>query len=209
MKILLIVVALLLAGCTTQAERQAAANGHYSAQTKFVAATVEANQPLFELEAKDGEEIRMGGVKRLVVRANQPAPTFQAAPVQRSDAVEVLTLGLGVIERTFTGVAPYAAGVEVLRALAGKGNDNSVHTTTTSSTSTSSTVGNNSGTNSGNSGTLKTAVGNLNDATSTPTVVTQPAPLVLTQPAPLVVTQPAPVVVTQPPVTVVCNPGPC
>lgn len=195
-----------LSGCSTQAERQAAQQGHYDAQREFATAAKEANQPIFELEAKDGEQITLGGVKKLTVRANQPAPVFAAAPVQRGDAVEVFALGLGAVERTLSGAVPFVAGAEVLKAaLANRGVvDNSQHV----STSTSSTVGDNSGTNSGNSGALKAAGGALTDttssttntnshntddhsATATPTVVTQPPPM------------------TPPPPVVVCNPGPC
>jgi hypothetical protein len=78
--------------------------------------------------------------------------------------------------------------------------------TTTTSTDTASTVGANSGANSGNSGRL--AGGYITDATSAPTVVTQPAPLIVTQPAPTVVTAPAPVIVTQPAPLVVTQPAP-
>lgn len=79
-------------------------------------------------------------------------------------------------------------------------------TETTTGATTTTTVGSNSGANSGNSGRI--AGTTMSDATSTPTIVNQPAPTVVTQPAPVVVTQPAPVVVTQPSPVVVQQPAP-
>jgi hypothetical protein len=84
-------------------------------------------------------------------------------------------------------------------------NSGNTATTRTASTSTN-TVGPNSGQNSGNSGRL--AGTSITDNTSTPTVVNQPAPVVVNQPAPVIVTQPAPITVTQPAPLVVTQPAP-
>lgn len=71
--------------------------------------------------------------------------------------------------------------------------DSSNHDSGNVTTTRTSSVGDFSGSNSGNSGRI--AGGDQIDSTSTPTVVMQPAPLVVNQPAPVVVMQPAPVIV--------------
>jgi hypothetical protein len=71
---------------------------------------------------------------------------------------------------------------------------------TDTSTSQSQSIGGN--------GVLGSGAYSTYDATSSPTVVTQPPPVVVTQPPPVVVEQAPPVVVTQPDPTVVYQPPP-
>lgn len=180
----------VLAGCTTAAQRQEAADKFYMAQKDFAS----AQKPVFEMEGDGVNTIELKGVKSLrVYGGSGNAQAFQAAPAPRSDMAEVrgmvsdiLPYAIGAkaingvmevsksIERAGTAGYPYARG-------------SSVTTTTTtdsghnvSTDSGHNAVGANSGSNSGNSG--KLSGGNLNDATSTPTVVNQPAPVVV-QPA--------------------------
>lgn len=100
--------------------------------------------------------------------------------------------------QTISGAGVIGAGTysttSSSQTLSGTGALGGNYTPTT--TSTTSTVGDNSGSNSGNSGRL--AGGDVIDNTATPTVVTQPAPVIVTAPDPVVVTQPAPIVVTSP-----------
>ena len=191
--ILVLLVALFIAGC--------ASSGDY---TKYVAAQQEANRqavdaqkPLVRLTAQPGQAIT--GLASLEVYTPTAAPVIQQA--RPNEWVGIMGQGLSILGTVASlkvsgdaaiGLADSvgkwsSSGYSSVQAPAA--NISTVTTNTDASnrsttTGAVSTVGDNSGSNSGNSGRI--AGTTMSDSTSTPTVVTQPAPVVVTQPAPVV-----------------------
>ena len=210
--IIVLLVAVSIAGC---------AGGDYGqyvkAQSEANRLAVETQKPLVRITAQPGQAIT--GLAGLEVYMPTSAPMIQQA--RPNEWAGVLGHGIGVAGSVlgikYAGEAATSladsvgrssnAGYQYIQAPAA--NVSTVTTTTDSSnravttdssnhavtTSTTSSVGDNSGSNSGNSGRIAGA--DLSDSTSVPTVVTQPEPVVVTQPEPVVVTQPEPVVVPQ------------
>lgn len=150
---LLLLPLILLAGCATQAEKQALAKDHYTAQESFVKTASDARKPIFELEGVNGQAIELKNVKALRVwGGNDQAQTaFQAAPVQKSEVVEAL----GIVKDTALGLAPFALGRAVVGGMVNMGNSieragvagHGAVTTTTNNANqanTTTTLGNNS-----------------------------------------------------------------
>ena len=201
---------LMLNGCASSDYGE-----YVKAQSDANRLAVESQKPMVRITAQPGQPIT--GLASLEVYAPTAAPVIQQS--RPNEWAGVLGHGIGVAGSVlgikYAGEAATSladsvgrssnAGYQYIQAPAA--NVSTVTTTTDSSNravttdssnhavTTSTTVGDNSGSNSGNSGRIAGA--DLSDSTSVPTVVTQPEPVVVTQPEPVVVTQPAPVVVPQ------------
>ena len=129
-------VALLVSACATQAEKNAAADTYYKAQQSFVATQATAKKPIFELRGVEGQTIELKGVQSLVVwgGGGEQQAKLEPAPVQRSEAVE----GLSLIKETVLGLGPYWLGAKVINGITKISNDgHGPVTNTTTSTTTS------------------------------------------------------------------------
>ncbi len=138
-----LIATLLLSGCATQAEKQAAADHHYEAQKEFVTASAAAQRPIFELEGVDGQTINLSGVRALrVFGPNNQQAQFQAAPVEPSPWIE----SLKIAKELTLGIAPIYLGGKVLGTMnkmsdniaSGRGPVTTTTATTTTNTSTTS-----------------------------------------------------------------------
>ena len=173
MKYLLMMLALVLAGCASTEYRDyltAAHEGHKLA--------LQAQKPLVEIEAQEGQTIT--GLKAVRVYTPVAAPQVQQA--RPSEWAGVMNNALGVVG---------SLGGVYLGGKAAEGLANAVGGAATAgyqyiqAPGAVTNIGDNSGANSGNSGRI--AGGDVIDSTHAPTVVTQPDPVVVTQPAPVVI----------------------
>lgn len=177
--ILVILTALVLAGCASSGEYRdyltASHKGHELALTQ--------QKPLVRIEAMPGQSIT--GLKSVEVYTPVQAPAVQQA--RPSEWAGVLNNAVGVAG-TVLGIH-YAgrAAIGLADSVGASANAGYAHVQAPGAVTTTSTnIGDNSGANSGNSGRI--AGGDVIDSTHTPTVVTQPAPVVVEQPAPIIVT---------------------
>ncbi|MCK0507902.1 hypothetical protein [Aromatoleum anaerobium] len=174
--IMMMLAALLLAGCSTSGEYRDYLTAQHEANK------LAANQPpLFRLTAQDGQAIT--GLKSVEVFMPQaPAQIQQARPNEWAGVLNnaISTAG-GVGQVIATGRAAVGIADSVGKAA-------TLGYSHIQAPGAVTTIGDNSGANSGNSGRI--AGGDQIDSTSAPTVVLQPEPVVVEQPAPLVVTVP-------------------
>ena len=177
--------------------------------SQYVAAQQEANRlhvdtqkPLVRITAQPGMSVT--GLSGLEVWMPGTAPVIQQARPNEWAGVVGQAIGVvGTIGGVYVG-GKAAASLLDSAAKFVQPNANVSTVTTTNTTGavsnvgavTTSTVGDNSGSNSGNAGRI--AGTTMSDSTSTPTVVTQPAPVIVTQPTPVVVQPSYPPVATTP-----------
>ena len=206
MKTIIAVFAMLtLAGCASSGDYKQ----YVAAQSEANKLAVDTQKPLVRLTAQPGQAIT--GLASLEVYTPTAAPVIQQARPNEwvgvlGQGLSILgtVASLKVSGDAAIGLADSVgkwstAGYSSVQAPAA--NISTVTTTTTTSTDASnrsidasnrsvttdasnravSSVGDNSGSNSGNSGRI--AGTTMSDSTSTPTVVTQPEPVVVTQPA--------------------------
>ena len=178
MRIILMMLALVLAGCASTDFRD-----YLTAQHAANELAMKEQKPLFRLTAQDGQSIT--GLKSIEVFTPQaPAQIQQARPNEWAGVLNnAISVAGGVGQVIATGRAAVGIADSVGKAAtAGYGFIQSPGAVTTT------TIGANSGANSGNSGRL--AGGDVTDSTHAPTVVEQPAPVVVTQPQPVIVSAP-------------------
>lgn len=177
MRYLLMMLALVLAGCSTTGEYRdyltATHEGHKLA--------LQNQKPLVEIEAAEGQVIT--GLKAVRVYTPVSAPVVQQA--RPNEWAGVANNALGVIG-SLGGVYLGGKAAEGLATAVGSAATAGYGYIQAPGAVTTTTIGANSGANSGNSGRL--AGGDVTDSTHAPTVVEQPAPVIVTQPAPVVVT---------------------
>lgn len=173
-----LIVTLLLAGCATQAEKQAAATAHYTAQASFVTTTANAQKPACEFEGINGKEISLSGIKSFKCwGGNTNTAQFQAAPVEPNAMVQTLQIA----KELTLGIAPIYLGAKVLTTMgkissdvaAGRG---PVTTTNTTTTTSNANVSNANQANQANSANVTSTTGNNSvigsGSSSTPTTST-------------------------------------
>lgn len=195
MKLIPILCALSLTGCASTQEY----SQYVAAQQEANRAHIDTQKPLFRITAQPGVSIT--GLAGLEVYMPSAAPVIQQARPNEWVGVIGQAVGVvGVIGGIYAGGKATSSLLDSVGKFVQPNASNSTVTTTNSTgavtTTTSNvgpvsttTVGDNSGANAGNSGRI--AGTTMSDATSKPTVVTQPAPLVVTQPAPIVIQPPA------------------
>ncbi|GHU34240.1 hypothetical protein AGMMS50256_27600 [Betaproteobacteria bacterium] len=189
MRTLIVILLFVLSGCASTDY-----NAYLQAQQRAFAEAVSAQKPLVEIEAEPGQDIR--GLRAVRIYTPVQAPQVQQA--RPSEWAATIEKGLGVVG-TVLGIKYATDGAVRLSDSVGRGaaaaypyvqtpqaNVNTFNNTRTD-TAQSQSIGGNGVLGSGTYGTY--------DATSIPTVVTQPPPVVVTQPPPVVVTQPPPVIV--------------
>ena len=176
--ILIALIILALSGCASQDYAQ-----YVAAQSEANRIHVDTQKPLVRITAQPGMAIT--GLAGLEVYMPGAAPVIQQS--RPSEWAGVVGQALGVVGAV-GGIYAGGKAAEGLLNSASKFIQPSANVSTVSNTTgpvTTSTVGANSGANSGNSGRL--AGTTMTDATSAPTVVTQPDPVIVTQPAPIVI----------------------
>lgn len=196
-KLAWLLIIFVLSGCGMSLNQLEAEKAYYQMlqATKSV-----AQQPLVDIKISD--PTKPINIERITVFA-PPSDKGPSQYVQTNyDAAAWQFLGTAV-----SVAAPWVGAVSIVRAVS----DLTAAGTTTYNQNVSGT---------GNAATVKTAgntavsggitgngnaISGLNDQTSPPTVVNQPAPVVVTQPDPVIVNQPAPIVVPQP-APVIVNP---
>ena len=200
-----VLMGISLTGCATEDY------GRYvAAQSDANRAAIDAQKPLIRITAQPGQAIT--GLASLEVYTPTAAPVIQQS--RPNEWIGVIGQALGILgtvgslkvsgdaavglvdsvgKWTTTGyssVQAPAPNIYTTTTTTDASDRSTTSTATSTSTDTSNravtTVGDNSGSNSGNSGRI--AGTTMSDSTSTPTVVTQPAPVIVTQPAPVIVT---------------------
>jgi hypothetical protein len=176
-------------------------NTYVRAQQQAFSEAVKAQKPLVEIEAEPGQDIR--GLRAVRIYTPVQAPVVQQARPSEwagvlGDGLKVVGTVLGIkygvdaaVRLSDSAGRNAAAGYPYVQAPATPQANVTNTSTNTSFTSTET----NSTQSIGGDGVLGSGVYGRLDATSAPTVVTQPPPVVVTQPDPTVVYQPPPVVV--------------
>lgn len=173
-----IICAAALTGCASQDYTR-----YVAAQSEANRLHVETQKPLVRITAQPGMAIT--GLAGLEVYMPGAAPIIQQQ--RPNEWVGVVSQAIGVVGAVGGIYAGGKAAEGLLNAASNFVPPNANVSTVTNTTGpvTNTTIGANSGANSGNSGRL--AGTTMSDATSKPTVVTQPDPVVVMQPVPIVI----------------------